>query len=362
MEKPTIGIKIADGSYYPILEEGSSSRKRLVLTTVNDNQENVQIDLYKGRGEKLLDAAYIGSLLIENITQGPKESSEIELKIGLDMDGNLNAEAGDLVSGQVESLSISMESLSDSLTYDIPEFSLDDNSGELNISGVDSEIDLDSEELNLDEDDFNFDDLSDENLEFSDSSEDSNDFEEESITEEDDYTPEFPQETEPEYAHTKRKSNHPLVVALLVLIAIAAIAAISYLIFHSLQGENAPDLEAKTEATDETVQTVSTELPSIQTEDTRVAEAEDSVLSEITTNEEPQANETASAQPPPETGNSRIPDTSGVWYKVRWGDTLWGISYSFYNSPGEYNQIVEENSIKDPDIIFAETELFIPAK
>ena len=90
MENPTIGIKIADGSYFPILEEGNSKRKRLVLTTVNDNQESVQIDLYKGQGEEFLDAVYVGSLLIENIVPGLKESSEIELKIGFDQAGNLN--------------------------------------------------------------------------------------------------------------------------------------------------------------------------------------------------------------------------------------------------------------------------------
>ncbi|MCK5198369.1 MAG: Hsp70 family protein, partial [Spirochaetales bacterium] len=131
MEKPTIGIKIADGSYFPILEEGNSKRKRLILTTVNDNQESVQIDLYKGEGSGLLDASYVGSLLIENIVQGPKESSEIELKIGIDKNGTLNAEAGDLASDQIESLSISMESLGESAMYDIPEFSLDDESEDL---------------------------------------------------------------------------------------------------------------------------------------------------------------------------------------------------------------------------------------
>ena len=337
MEKPTIGIKIADGSYYPILEEESTRRKRLVLTTVNDNQESVQIDLYKGRGTELLDASYVGSLLIENITQGPKESSEIELKIGFDNEGNLNAEAGDLVSGQVESLSISMESLSESMTYDVPEFSLDD-------------------------DDFNFDDLSDNESEISDSIVESSALEEDKITLEDDYTPGFPTEPEQENTKDERKGGHPLVVALLVLLAIAAIAAISYLIFHSLQGENAPELEAKTESTDKSVPVVATGSPGVEAEVSQVPEAEGSIPSEINTNEEPQVNETASAQPPPETENIRIPDTTGVWYKVRWGDTLWGISYSFYDSPREYDQIVKKNSISDPDIIFAETELFIPAK
>ena len=43
----SIGIKLADGSFYPILEEGNPDTKSLELTTVLDNQTTVQVDLYK---------------------------------------------------------------------------------------------------------------------------------------------------------------------------------------------------------------------------------------------------------------------------------------------------------------------------
>ena len=91
MDNSTIGIKIADGTFFPILEEDSSGRKRLVLTTVNDDQGSVQIDLYKGKGEVLKNALYIGSLVIEDIMPAMKGEPEIELIIGIDKDGNLNA-------------------------------------------------------------------------------------------------------------------------------------------------------------------------------------------------------------------------------------------------------------------------------
>ena len=43
----SIGIKLADGTFYPILEEGVPAKKRMELTTVKDNQETVQVDLYR---------------------------------------------------------------------------------------------------------------------------------------------------------------------------------------------------------------------------------------------------------------------------------------------------------------------------
>ncbi len=385
MENPTIGIKIADGSYFPILEEGNSKRKRLVLTTVNDNQESVQIDLYKGQGEEFLDAVYVGSLLIENIVPGLKESSEIELKIGFDQAGNLNAEAGDLVSGQFESLSISMETLGEASVYDVPEFSLDENLDDLKIDEEDdldfNDLELDSDELALNDEDFDLsneensansfddilnDDLSDISLDSEELFEDNADISD-SNQETDNYTPGLLSKSE--IVHKKeRKNTNPILIALLVLISIAAIGGISYLIFRSLHGENSPILEASSgnksvgsESTEKSVPVVETVVPAVAENNTE-AKVEGTTVAPESISEEQQLNETSTASGNSVQGNPRVEDTTGVWYKIRWGDTLWGISYSFYNSPGSYNRIVKENRIKNPDIIFAETEIFIPSK
>lgn len=42
-----IGIKLADGSFYPIMEDGVPCKKNLVLTTVKDNQTRVVVDVYR---------------------------------------------------------------------------------------------------------------------------------------------------------------------------------------------------------------------------------------------------------------------------------------------------------------------------
>jgi hypothetical protein len=96
----TIGIKVADGTYYPVLEHGWTGRKKLVLTTAKDNQERVQIDLYRGNGSALTQARYIGSLIIDNIPPAAQGQPEIELVIGVDEDGQLSAEASDTSTGE----------------------------------------------------------------------------------------------------------------------------------------------------------------------------------------------------------------------------------------------------------------------
>ena len=50
----TIGIKLADGSFYPVLEDNTPSEKQLELTTAHNNQTKVMVDLYRSRELRLL--------------------------------------------------------------------------------------------------------------------------------------------------------------------------------------------------------------------------------------------------------------------------------------------------------------------
>ena len=92
----TIGIKVADGSFYPIAGENSAVRKQLVLTTVRDNQSGVRIALYRSASRSMLDARYIGNLAVEGIRPCRKGEPSIEMIISSDADGNISAEAYDL--------------------------------------------------------------------------------------------------------------------------------------------------------------------------------------------------------------------------------------------------------------------------
>ena len=59
MAEKRIGIKLADGEFYPILPENRPARKRLIVTTVKDDQASVQIDLYRGEAARVTGDDYI---------------------------------------------------------------------------------------------------------------------------------------------------------------------------------------------------------------------------------------------------------------------------------------------------------------
>ena len=109
MEKSYIGIRLADGRFFPIFDRDQARRKRLVLTTVKDDQESVQIDLYRGAGEEMAEPEYVATLVIQNVESARAGDPEISLVMGVDDQGNLNATAADEKSGEYESLSVSLE-------------------------------------------------------------------------------------------------------------------------------------------------------------------------------------------------------------------------------------------------------------
>ena len=126
-----IGIKIANGDFYPILEEDSFKKKRMILTTVHDNQSSVQIDLYRSAVNTITDAQYIGSLVVENIKPKPQGEPSIEMIISADEEGVVVADAIDLdagANGEHYELTVSLKSLDETARdVEIPDFELESN-------------------------------------------------------------------------------------------------------------------------------------------------------------------------------------------------------------------------------------------
>jgi len=124
----SIGIKIANGEFYPIMEENELIKKRLILTTAHDNQTGVQIDLYRSENITMTDAQYIGSLVVDNIMPRPRREPSIEMIVSSNYDGEVVAEAIDLDSGpdgEHYELTVSLKSLDEAHEVDIPDFELD---------------------------------------------------------------------------------------------------------------------------------------------------------------------------------------------------------------------------------------------
>ena len=96
----TIGIKLADGTFYPVLEEGTPKQRMLDLTTAKDNQTKVQIDLYRSENGTMEDAEYVDTLEVTKLNPHPNGEPELHLSVGLDEENNLTAEVVDPETGK----------------------------------------------------------------------------------------------------------------------------------------------------------------------------------------------------------------------------------------------------------------------
>lgn len=243
MEETTIGIKIADGSFVPVFDREFRGKRRLVLTTVRDNQESVQIDLYQGTGEGLEGPEYIGSLVVENISPAPKGSPEVNLLVGIDDAGNLNATATDSSSGEYQSLSVSLASL-DAGKSDLPDFALEE-------PVIDDDFDFDFSEEEDEGEAPSMEESFGEEPVFGEESP----FDEEPPEEEgfgSDFDSDIAESLDESFVESEgseeqesgRRKLHGLLFAGFILLSLAALALLTYFIFRALRGPELPTLEA----------------------------------------------------------------------------------------------------------------------
>ena len=104
----TIGIKLADGSFFPVMEEGSAQTKKLQLTTAHNDQTRVMVDLYRSATGSMDDAEYIDTLQIENLNKHPNGELDLSFQISLDENNELTANIIDPETGAESDSEISL--------------------------------------------------------------------------------------------------------------------------------------------------------------------------------------------------------------------------------------------------------------
>jgi hypothetical protein len=336
----TIGIKIANGEFYSIVDENSNVKKRLVLTTVHDNQESVQIDLYKSHTKTMADALYIGSLVVEDIQANRKGEPSIEMIVSCDAEGHISAEALYLdtsSSGNHQYLNVSLKSLEeDSLDVKLPDFELEQHEGPP--QGL--------------------------------------------------Y--ERASKLRAKTGAKRKKALWPLVIALGLLAALLCLALFFFLIRGRdlLKGGKSPAGPDKTK----TESPVPAPAPESKAqEDSRlIAEAPPPAAPPppapeapppappppvpaappppppvIQAPAQPRAAPVVDRKRNPPVASYKVPTAiprNGVAYRIRWGDTLWDIAAAFYRNPWLYPRIARYNGIKNPDLIISGTTIRIPPK
>jgi nucleoid-associated protein YgaU len=317
MSTNKIGLKLADGEFYPVLEDGTAARKRLVVTTVQDEQPSVQIDLYRGEGATVQEATYIGSLVVEGIPAMAKGEPDIRMDIGLDADGTLTAFAQEASTGASQSLKVSLEALSEEDKYEVPDFEFSKESHEASFTDVDFEgtdslpPEADSAQLLHD----------------------------------------VRSEADAEEALEKPKGKTLRVVlvllGLLVLLALLGFVIYKFAILpaQTTRAEGAPAVAAQPAP-------APTPAP---------AQIEPPTPAPAQAAEPAPAVAPAPAAPPPSKKEIAF-KKPGVNYTIKWGDTLWDLSYAYYRDPWVYMRIAKANKVKNPDLIICGDKLWIPAK
>ncbi|MFP3042388.1 LysM peptidoglycan-binding domain-containing protein [Treponema primitia] len=347
----TIGIKVANGEFYPIMEENSPIKKRLILTTVHDNQKSVQIDLYNSFAKTMADALYVGSLVVENLKPRSKGEPSIEMVLSSNAAGEISADAVDLdtsVNGEKQHLSVSLTSMEeDGVDEEIPEFELD--SGEHPPRGL---------------------------------------YDKASSLHKDD-----------------EKKSPPWVLAAVAVILLLVVCGVLYFFFFNDTGIAIRTGRSRTavSAQETSVQTapatpdpaaeaVPSQPPATPTQDpstiaaltaeavsgssatpapSTIAKEAASIPVISASQQQPKAAapgaipRAARTRTPAPVASYRVPQTiprGGAPYKIRWGDTLWDISEAFYRNPWLYPRIARFNKIRNPNLIISGTTIRIPPR
>ena len=330
-----IGIKLADGTFLPIMNDDSSASETLELTTVRDNQRSVQINLFK-KEDDTSDPLYIGSLIVEDIHEKAAGEPTVELQLALDEDKNLSAEAIDKDSGSHQALRVSLETFADQ-AFDDLDFDLSSETADIELSSMSMDTD--------------------------DSSETHNEFSAASFyTDEDD-----------EYSQPKRGMPIWLLILLILLGIAALVLGILLLTKKNLAEEDRPmamQPEAAVIVPSETqpVQepAASQPAPSLPADEpiTEPPAPQPAGPSPI---EQPVPSQPVQQEPPVQQQVPAVKEPAAsvlaqkaVRYKLRWGDTLWDLSETYYRNPWLYTKIATHNKLKNPDLIISGTYIEIP--
>jgi hypothetical protein len=322
MATASIGIKLADSKFFPILDEGVTASKILELTTVRDDQSSVQINLFRSETGTIDDASYVGTLIIEDIAPRKVGEPTIELTLTLDDLNELSAEAVDLESGTRQVLTVSLETLESESLYSLPDFDL---------TPIDTSVHL------------------------------GDDPEHENLVIQGAIPGNAPEGLYEMHEDDERKGGIFMPAWLCILILVIGVAALVLALLVSartmLAAKSAPAQATAVEAPAvPAVQPVAepTPEPAATTEPATPPPAETPAAETPTATV---ADETAApVQPEP------APEAKETKLKLKWGDTLWDISEAYYKNPWLYPKIAKFNKIKNPNLIIAGTYINIPPK
>ncbi len=113
----SIGIGIPGGRFLPVLEAGTSlpTSRNYTLKTFKENQEKLELTIFQGESNRVVDNEYLGTMSITGITRAPKGAVHLEISFALDQEGILKVSSRELESGKITETSMSTKDTADSI-------------------------------------------------------------------------------------------------------------------------------------------------------------------------------------------------------------------------------------------------------
>lgn len=350
MNKDIIGIKLSDGSFYPVFTMGKATEKKLTLTTARDGQTSIRLHLYRSAFGAMEDAEYIDSLRLDGLASHGMNEPTVSFKLSLDEQGNISAELSDSETGASTSKPIQLSAAA--AMPDIPDFDFGSDTETDELPDLDFDIPDPQDEASFDvppltEEDLDFDlpdsDISSDTSFLSEPA-DQNPDDDFSMTESPFTDSSLYDNLSPD-TKKKEKAGFSIPLAICIICAIICLFVLGIILFinppkwFSKTTEEAPGYTFDGQLIPDTVD----EEASSPNEDTIIV-ADEPIIPEQPDIVEPDAQE----------------DSSQIMHHVKWGDTLWDLAGSYYKNPWAYPRIAKENNIKNPDLIISGTTLIIP--
>ena len=91
----SIGVGLAGGRFVPLLKSGSTIpvSKSQSIRTYKENQAEMELTIFQGEGDRVVECEYLGTVTISGITKQPKGAVELAINFSLDQDGILKVTA-----------------------------------------------------------------------------------------------------------------------------------------------------------------------------------------------------------------------------------------------------------------------------
>jgi molecular chaperone DnaK len=113
----SIGIGIPGGRFLRVLEGGTAlpTTKTYTIRTFRDDQESLELAVFQGDGDRVVDNEYLGTVTVSGITTAPKGAIQLEITFSLNQECLLKVSSRELQSGKIIETQMGVKDTEDTL-------------------------------------------------------------------------------------------------------------------------------------------------------------------------------------------------------------------------------------------------------